>query len=382
MATVGQGVAQPVGDAERALQYAAGDDPAAADLLERHRDAVSDSGPSPFFESLEVSGERALAALRAGDDPSLPFRVTWLALHTQGALPSDEERRNPVWDAFCTLPLAEQTALWHREVEGQETTEVSRLLGTSTDEVRRNLAAAYAAVRARVEQVPATSRGVASHLLLLQYSLRDTLAGVVLGPAAGRYLAARPRVGRRVPIEATPTRHHRPAPYVVGLAASVVGVVAAVSFLGSGQVPTGTLPSAEAAPFDAPIVGSYLEAVAAPPKAAPRDRAPQAGSAVTSSVVSTTGGGSGSGGTDAGPSGGAATGSDDQQPGGTNQPGPGPAPADNGPGQGVDHASDNGVANGVRAHGNGNQGKGASNANGAGTSKGNSKGKAKARGRR
>ena len=377
------------GDVELVQRCAHGDELAGRELLARHRDAVADSGPSPAYASVDSSGEQALAQLRNGSGSGLPFRVLWLTLHTQGRLPDDGERRNPVWDGFCALPLPAQTALWHREVEGQEATAIAALLGTSTDEVRRHLVSAYATVRARVEQSspPSPSRGLASQLLLLQYSLRDVLAGVVLGPAAGRYLVARPRAGRRVPIEVTPARRRSNAPYVA-LAAVVVGAVAAASFLDPAPVETSRSPVPRAVPFEAPIVGSYLEAVAgASVQEEPRQRASQAvagaGSSArvsTATAVATTSGGPDagrqtSGGPGTAPSGGGSSGSvGGSPPGGTtNEPHPGPA--DNGPGQGVQHASPQGVSNGVRAHGPGNKG-GKSKAKGGNPGKSNGKGKA------
>ena len=370
MTVIGIDAGLPPGDPELVQRCAHGDELAGRELLARHRHAVLDSGPSPAYESVDASGEQALAQLRNGSGPGLPFRVLWLTLHTQGRLPDDAERRNPVWDGFCALPLPAQTALWHHEVEGLEATAIAALLGTNTDEVRRHLDSAYSTVRARVEQSspPSPSRGLASQLLLLQYSLRDVLAGVVLGPAAGRYLVARPRAGRRVPIEVTPARHRSNAPYVV-LAGAVVGAVAAASFLGPAPVETTRSPVPRAAPFEAPIVGSYLEAVAGTSaQEKPRPQAPQAvaaagsssrGSTATAVGAQTSGGqtsgGQTSGGQGAGPSGGGSPGPvGGSAPGGTND-GPDPVPADNGPGQGVRHASPQGVSNGVRAHGPGNK---------------------------
>jgi hypothetical protein len=374
------------GDVELVQRCALGDELAGRELLARHRDAVADSGPSPAYESVDASGEQALAQLRDGSGSGLPFRVLWLTLHTQGGLPDDGERRNPVWDAFCALPLPAQTALWHREVEGQEATAIAALLGTSTDEVRRLLVSAYAAVRDRVEQSspPSPSRGLASQLLLLQYSLRDVLAGVVLGPAAGRYLVARPRAGRRVPIEVTPAHRRRNAPYVA-LAAVVVGAVAgAMSFVGPAPVGSSVRPVPRAAPFEAPIVGSYLQVVAGTDgQDAPRQPASRAvataGSSSGGSTANTGGTTSGeqtSAGPGAGPSGGGSPApGGGSAPGGTNN-GPDPAPANTGPGQGAQHASSQGLSNGVRAHGSGNKG-GKSKAKGGNPGKSNSKGKGK-----
>ena len=39
-----------------------------------------------------ATGAEALAQLRSDSGAGLPFRVTWLALHTQGRLPDDEDR--------------------------------------------------------------------------------------------------------------------------------------------------------------------------------------------------------------------------------------------------------------------------------------------------
>lgn len=368
MTAIGLDPGPTPGDVDLVQRSAHGDELAGRELLARHRDAVADSGPSPAYESVDVSGEQALAQLRTGGAPDLPFRVLWLSLHTQGRLPVDEERRNPVWDAFCALPLPAQTALWYREVEGLEATAIAALLGTSADEVRRDLVSAYSAVRARVEESspPSPSRGLASQLLLLQYSLRDVLAGVVLGPAAGRYLVARPRAGHRVPIEVTPARRRGNAAYVA-LAAAVVGAVAAASFLDSAPVDTSRSPVPQAAPFEAPIVGSYLEAVAGTSgqetsgqqasQAVSAAGAASPGSSTTAGGKNSGGKGSGgqsSGGQNAGPSGGGSPGGG-SAPGGTNG-GPGPAPQDDGPGQGAEHASQQGQSNGVRAHGPGNKG--------------------------
>src|SRR3712207_6325351 len=72
-----------------------------ADLVARHRAAVAAAGPSPVYDSVDASGRVALAMLHSDDAPALPFRVTWLALHARGLLPTDDDRANPVWDAFC-----------------------------------------------------------------------------------------------------------------------------------------------------------------------------------------------------------------------------------------------------------------------------------------
>lgn len=399
--TIGQ-LGQSPGDVELVQRCAHGDELAGRELLARHRDAVADSGPSPAYESVDASGEQALAQLRNSGGPGLPFRVLWLTLHTQGKVPVDEERRNPAWDAFCALPLPAQTALWHREVEGQEATAVAALLGTSTDEVRRHLVTAYSAVRDRVEQAsPATpSRHLASQLLLLQHSLRDVLAGVVLGPAAARYLVARPRAGSRVAIEVTPGRHRSNAPYVA-VAAVVVGAVIAASFFAPSPVDTSRNPVPLAAPFEAPIVGSYLQVVAGDNgQVQPRRRSSQAVAAAAAPSRSsaataggTTVGEQASGGPGSGPSGGGTPGPvGGSAPGGNNNQ-PDPGPVDNGPGQGAQHASSQGQSNGVRAHGQGNKGgksktKGdnppKSDGNGAKSSspgKSRSKGKGKSKGK-
>lgn len=395
----------PGGDVELVDRCARGDELAGRELLARHRDAVADSGPSPAYESVDASGEQALAQLRNGTGHGLPFRVLWLSLHTQGRVPVDGERRNPAWDGFCALPLPEQTALWHHEVEGQGATAIAALLGTSTEEARRHLVAAYAGVRARVEQSspPSPSRGLASQLLLLQYALRDVLAGIVLGPAAGRYLVARPRAGSRVPIEVTPARRRSNAPYVALAAAVVVGAVAATSFLAPAPVGTSKSPVPRAAPFEAPIVGSYLQTVAGNrEKETTRQRAPRAvaatgspsrGSSATSGGTTvggqTSGGPTSSGQTSSGPGaspsgGGSPVPVGGSAPGGTNDE-PEPAREDNAPGQGVQHASPQGLSNGVRAHGPENRG-GKSNAKGGNpgksTGQGNDKGNAKGNGAR
>ncbi len=385
--TIGLELGASPGDVELVQRCAHGDELAGRELLDRHRDAVADSGPSPAYESVDASGEQALAHLRNSRGPGLPFRVLWLTLHTQGRLPVDGERRNPAWDAFCALPLPAQTALWHREVEGQEATAIAAVLGTSTDEVRRHLISAYSAVRDRVEQSspPSPSRGLASQLLLLQHSLRDVLAGIVLGPAAARYLVARPRVGRRVPIEVTPARRRSNAPYVALAAAVVVGAVAAGSFLDPAPVDTSRSPVPRAAPFQAPIIGSYLEEVTGNSgQEQPRPRASQsvavAGSPARDSTATAgeptsgeqTSGEQTSGGPGAGPSGGGSPGPvGGSAPGGSNNE-PDPAPQGNGPGQSAQHASPQGLNNGVRAHGPGNKG-GKSKAKGHNPGKSNGK---------
>jgi hypothetical protein len=132
VATIDQAVAPPIGDVALVRRVAAGDELAAAQLMDRHRAAVADCDESPDPEAVELSGQWALAQVRSGSGSALPFRARWLSLHTQGALPDDEELGQPVWDAFCALSPAEQTALWHREVEGQGDTEIAALLGTDT----------------------------------------------------------------------------------------------------------------------------------------------------------------------------------------------------------------------------------------------------------
>lgn len=371
------------GDVDLMELCAHGDEPAGRELLAWHRDAVADSGPSPEFESVDASGEQALAQLRMGSGPGLPFRVLWLSLHTRGRLPDDGERRNPLWDGFCALPLPAQTALWHREVERQEVTAIAALLGTSTDEVRRHLDSAYSALRARVEQStpPSPPRGLASQLLLLQHSHRVVLAGVVLGSAAARYLVARPAAGRRVPIEVTPARRRSAAPYLA-LAAVVVGAVAASSFLDPVAVGTSRNSLPWAAPFDAPVIGSYLQPVAgtrepetsrqrAASQAVATTGTPSRGSSATAGGTTVGGPGTNSsGGGSPVPVGGSAPGATDD--------GPDPAPEDNGPGQSVQHASHQGLSNGVRAHGPVNAG-GKSTAKGDKPGRSHGKGKAASR---
>lgn len=374
MATIDQAVAPPIGDVALVRRVAAGDELAAAQLMDRHRAAVADCDESPDPEAVELSGQWALAQVRSGSGSALPFRARWLSLHTQGALPDDEELGQPVWDAFCALSPAEQTALWHREVEGQGDTEIAALLGTDTAEIRRHLLSAYAAVRARIEAAAPASRtpAMASQLLLLQHSLRDVLAGVVLGPAAARYLAVRPRAGRRVVIDATPPRHHHSSGrYLSGLTAAAVAV-AAVVVLGPGEPGTTSLPSAGAAPLEPPVPGVLLQAEEPAVVRTPaRERTSRAvattSSAVTTTAVATSGdrgpaaptGGPGPNSTASPPTGGSPP---------PSTPQPDPAPVDDGPGQGLDHANENGVKNGVRSHG-------AKSNKGGAKPKGNSPGK-------
>lgn len=365
MAIAEDAFALPEGDVELVQRCADGDPVAGDELLARHRAAVADAGPSPTFESVDASGHLALAWVHRDGGTPLPFRATWLALHAQGGLPDADERRNPVWDAFCSLPHAEQTALWHREVEGQGNTEIAAVIGTSNDEVRRLLVAAYAAISSRIEETRSPTYAAASQLQFLQHSLRDVLAGVVLGAAAGRYLEARPRAGeRRVVMAPRGRRPHRAAPYVAGLAAASVVAAAAIAAV-YGPGPAGPRDAAvpRSAPFEAPFVGPMLwprEQQTSPPGAAPTAGG---GGASTNPVL---GSAAGSGGQSAGSRGGPAGGAPNAgSRGGSPQGGRSPqaqgqgggGSATGGPGQGLQHASDQGAEHGVRAHGHKAKGK-------------------------
>jgi len=429
------------GDVDLVIRVAAGDELAERQLLARHRAAVADLGPSEGFDSVDSSGQVTVAMIRHGIGKGLPFRAAWLAMHAQGSMPATAERRNPVWDAFCTLPAEWQTAVWHHEVEGQHSDEIAEVLGLTPEGADGALASGHSALRRKVALTHAgtptsaecehlqgtlrfdppsrltsadtralrdhgrTCRGctaMAGQLLVLEHSLRDTLAGVVLGASAGRYLEIRPRPGqlRVVGGRALATRRRRGAtPLVAGITAAAVGAAAAASvFLGPAMVGVADMPSAQAAPAEVPIAGARLEplpitpvraprvakpapapapaaAPASAPAAAPAPAPAPAGTSGGSSTATSTGSPSGSpsGGTGTGGSGGGTGGGGTGGGGGTSQP----APVDNGPGQGLEHASPQGASHGTRAHGNsgGNGGNGGGNGKGAGKAAGKAAGK-------
>lgn len=432
MATIDQGLAPATGggrvvpgDVALVIRLAVGDVLAERQLLARHRPAVADLGPSEGFESVDSSGQVTVAMIRNGIGKGIPFRAAWLAMHAQGALPAAAERRNAVWDAFCALPAEWQVAVWHREVEGQDSEQIAEVLGSTPEGADNALASGLSALKrkvalthagtptsARCEHLQGTLRfnppsaltsadtralrehgrscagcqAMTSQLLVLEHSLRDTLAGVVLGAEAGRYLEIRPRPGQLRLVGGRPLavrRHRRATPLLAGITAAAVGAAAAASvFLGPGIVGVPHLPSTQAAAIEAPLTGVYLEPMPQLPTRAPRPARPApaapapvtvpaaapAAPPATAPAPSPTGPGPSSSGA---PSGGSPGGSPSGSPtggspgGGTPGGGtPDPAPVDSGPGQGLENASAQGASHGTRAHGN------PGNGNGAGKSKG------------
>lgn len=71
----------------------------------------------------------------AGNWPAQVVRLA--ALSSVDLSPSVQE---PVWAAFCALPISWQTILWHRDVDGEDTATVGLLAGVAphrVDEIRR-----------------------------------------------------------------------------------------------------------------------------------------------------------------------------------------------------------------------------------------------------
>lgn len=297
------------GDVELLIRVSAGDSAAGEPLLARHRDAVADLGPSEGFDSVDSSGKVALAMVRNGIGKNLPFRAAWLSMHAQGTLPTSAARGNAAWDAFCALPAAWQIAVWHHEVEGESIEEIASHLGTTVDGAERALAGATSSLRRRValssagkpispqcEEIQGTYRFAApttlsqtdsrtlrqhgrtcpscqpmtSQLLILEHTLRDSLAGVVLGASASRYLELRRRPARLHVAGRSPARgdgsasstgfgQRRALPVIAGLTAGAVGIAAAVSaLLGPTFLPATDVPDDAVAVAEPSVAGALL----------------------------------------------------------------------------------------------------------------------------
>ena len=278
---------------------ALGDPLAEQALLARHRAAVADLPASASYASVNASGRAALALVRAGRDHDLPFRMTWLAVHTHGDVPEVSPRDRVVWSAFAALPAAWKAAVWHREVEGQRPRDIARLLDMSEEQATRALASSYAALKRRAaisharpgagaecEDLVSTYRfsspsflaaaeiralrehgrhcddclGLIRNLLLIEHTLRDTLAGIVLGSAADGYLAGRPRVARLRVASGSAVRFERRRvhPALASLTAAAVGAAAMAMVLSTPALsPSPAGPAVAQA--DAPRLGIGLE---------------------------------------------------------------------------------------------------------------------------
>jgi hypothetical protein len=255
-------------DHELLVRIAAGDPAAGTALLSRHRDAVADLArdlDTAAYDSVEASGRAALRWVRDGV-VDLPFRAGWLALHAGGTLPKAAPAPGEVWAAFMTLPAAWRLAIWHREVEGQRVGEIGHHLAMSEGETTRALGSSYAALKrhAAISHDSSESsagcqdlvnryrftppaflagvevRALREHgrhcddclplirdLFVIEHALHDTLARVVLGPAAGAYLARRPRALRlRVPSGSSVTFRVKVRPVLTALSATAVGAAA------------------------------------------------------------------------------------------------------------------------------------------------------------
>lgn len=247
-------------DIELLVGVRAGDARSGALLLERHRDAVAELGPSPAYSSVDASGRAALALVRSGQH-ELPFRAVWLGLHARGTLPDPATRDAGVWQAFLVLPTAWRHAVWYREVEGERAREIGHRLGMTEEQTTRALVSAYAALRHRAvlshltpgspecERLLTTYRFSPSvlataevlllrehgrhcddcleatrNLFVVEHGLREWLASTVLGAAAQAYLARRPCVARlRAPGAASVRSRRRLSPALGTFTAVTVG---------------------------------------------------------------------------------------------------------------------------------------------------------------
>lgn len=287
------------GDLVLALGVRSNDARSATLLLDRHRDAVAELGPSPAFDSVEASGRMAVALLRSGTDQDLPFRALWLALHARGSLPEARPHDAVVWGAFRSLPPAWRLAVWHREVEGQRPRQIARHLDMAEEQATRALGSAYASLKRRVALAhtdvgpsaycqdlvsryrfsPPASLTAAEarslrehgrhcdhclalirHLFLVEHTLRDTLAAVVLGEVAEAYLGRHPRPARlRVAAADQPLRPERRVhPVFATLTAAGIGAAAMALVVSTPVVSPVGDGAPRALAGDAPVPGATL----------------------------------------------------------------------------------------------------------------------------
>jgi DNA-directed RNA polymerase specialized sigma24 family protein len=314
-----------VSDSELLERVHAGDDAAREHLLDRHRAAAAILPElAPYF-SVEASGRAALWWAPEPGGPRLPFRLVWLALRAQGAVPTQApEKHAATWAAYVALAAPERLAVWHQEVEGQQGHEIGRHLGLGEARATALLA------RATAELVDALGEQAVR-------GIRTALAEVVLGPLSTDYLARRPRVIHLAP----PVRRAgRRAPLaVMGAGLASFAMLVALLVPGGGPAPD------RGPGLAAPSLGAALQEVR--PGVALRQSVPSSALAPAPRRSAPTGGGTGADG-----SGG--SGMPPQPP--SSEPGPGaPEQAPNEPGpvdvtvtpEGVRVAVDPGVADPV-----------------------------------
>ncbi|CAN5143164.1 hypothetical protein BH09ACT12_BH09ACT12_08080 [soil metagenome] len=210
----------------------AGDDACAAELKSRHAPSVSVLTDAIGADAVHEGWERFADGFRSGSPVTAPVRVHWL----MGALGLREGERcsdqdDAIWHAFVGLSPGWQTALWHAEVEYDDAPAVARLLGIDAVDARRAVASAMVAVRRSVASRHEAGSAPDCHWLAdevrdsrdirmsgsavrvlrehgrhcddclplvrevfrVENSLREILAGQVLGRHAGEYLRTRPR---------------------------------------------------------------------------------------------------------------------------------------------------------------------------------------------
>lgn len=185
----------------------------------RSTDATGDRSPGLAARSADESSPAhprvPLKQPAMGNWPAQVVRLAGLA--SADLRPSTDE---PVWAAFCALPISWQTIVWHRDVEGEDTTTVGLLAEVAADrvdEIRRRACGvmrdhllarhkAPAATTCRALHTAWTTREwpaprgqftlLAAHcescdacmswatsLMTLHFGLRQALAQRVLGPA-------------------------------------------------------------------------------------------------------------------------------------------------------------------------------------------------------
>ncbi|MEU4578606.1 sigma-70 family RNA polymerase sigma factor [Nonomuraea sp. NPDC023979] len=313
-------------DAELIQAVRGGDATAYGRLYERHVAAarVLARRLVPDDEAEDVVAEaftRVLDVMGRGDGPEAAFRTHLLTvvrrtadhrtrLSTGPETADDEPVRAPAAVAYQSLPERWRAVLWHVEVEGARPAEVAPLLGLSANgaaalayRAREGLRQAYLQTRltaspplecrpvlgklgayvkgglTRRESKPVDEhvrgcdacRTVLAELTDVRRALRTVVAPLLLGPAAGGYVAAmsspvRLRVRRTLAwVRALPGRQH----VVVATGALTVMAVAAAFALVSADRPD-TAPVSQ----PLPIEPSHAEPPSSRPRPAPPSRVP------------------------------------------------------------------------------------------------------------
>jgi hypothetical protein len=268
----------------------AGDESCTDELRRRHVAAVGRLADALGPVAVQQGWTRLVQEVRAGTPSAAPARVRWLAATLGAADAGPPEGDDVVWQVFSGLSTAWQTALWHVEVERDDAPATSLLLGSAAAEVAPVVGTAATALRrgivlrhgggsspecrevgdaAREHRGPSLSTAVVRRLrehgrhcddclslYRVQFTLREVLAGHVLGRHATAYLSTGQRSravvlapGRPSAAAAVVRRAGRPSLGVLASGLTAAAVVSAFAI----SVPQLAAPSPATAAPVAPV---------------------------------------------------------------------------------------------------------------------------------